>query len=239
MALKKKDFIEIDFTGKIKEGGVFDSTKKTELDKSGIQGNPKPFVFSLGQKMFLEAIDEFLIGKESGKYTIELTPEKAFGKRDPKQLQMVPLKVFYEHQINPVPGASFNFDGKIAKVLTVSGGRVMVDFNNPLAGKDVVYEIEIRRKVDDLNEKVDALNDFFFRKKLDFKIEGKKLKLKVDKEMEQFAELFKPQYKEILNLDLEVVKENSSEDSKKSEEKKISKEEGLEKVEEKNNDKKK
>src|SRR6056297_514428 len=110
---------------------------------------------ALTKKDFIEIIDEFLIGKEVGKnYTIELTPEKAFGKRDPKQLQMIPLKVFYQHQINPVPGASFNFDGKIAKVLTVSGGRVMVDFNNPLAGKDVVYDIEVKRKVDDLNEQI-------------------------------------------------------------------------------------
>ncbi len=207
MALQKKDFIEIDFTGKIKDGGVFDSTKKKELESSGIQGNPKPFVFSLGQKMFLEAIDEYLIGKEVGKkYTIELTPEKAFGKRDPKQLQMIPLKVFYQHQINPVPGASFNFDGKIAKILTVSGGRVMVDFNNPLAGKDIIYDIEVKRKVDDLNEQVKALNDFFFRREVEFEIEDKNLKMKVDDQIGQFAEMFKEQYKEILGLDLQIIK---------------------------------
>jgi FKBP-type peptidyl-prolyl cis-trans isomerase 2 len=222
MVLKKKDFIEIEFTGKIKDGGVFDSTKKEELKKSGIQGNPKPFVYSLGEGMFLEALDNYLIGKEVGNYTIELKPEEAFGKRDPKMLQMIPLKVFYEHQIRPIPGTSFNFDGKIAKVLTVSGGRVMVDFNNPLAGKEVIYDIEIKKKIEDINSKVDALNDFFFRKTMDYKIADKKLIMSVEKKLKKYAEVFKEKYKEILDLDLEVVEEvkkDSSEEKKKEEEK--------------------
>jgi FKBP-type peptidyl-prolyl cis-trans isomerase 2 len=227
MALQKKDFIEIDFTGKIKEGGVFDSTKKAELQKSGIQGSPKPFVFSLGQKMFLEAIDDYLIGKDVGKYNIELTPKKAFGKRDPKQIQMIPIKTFYQHQINPIPGASFNFDGKIAKVLTVSGGRVLVDFNNPLAGKEVIYEIEVKRKIEDINEKIKALIDFFFRREIDFKVEDKKVILNVDKGMKQFAEMFKDKFKEILDMEMEAVEKGSSE--KKESEKVLSEEKKEEK----------
>ena len=46
------------------------------------------------------------------------------------------MKIFIQQKINPIPGVMFNFDGRIAKVLTVSGGRVMIDFNNPIAGKN-------------------------------------------------------------------------------------------------------
>jgi len=88
--------------------------------------------------MFLKGVDDFLIGKEIGKYIIELSPEKAFGNRESKLVQMIPMKIFHQHKINPVPGTLFNFDNKVAKILTVSGGRVMVDFNNPLAGKDII-----------------------------------------------------------------------------------------------------
>lgn len=217
MVLKKKDFIEIEFTGRIKDGGVFDSTKKSELEKSGIKGNPKPFVFSLGEGMFLEALDNYLIGKEIGDYTIELKPEEAFGKRDPKQLQMVPIKVFYEHQIRPIPGASFNFDGRVAKVLTVSGGRVMVDFNNPLAGKEVIYDIEIKKNIENLEDKVKSLNDFFFRKEVSFKIEDKKLIMELDKNMKKYFELFKEKYKEILGLEIVFSETEKEEESKKEE----------------------
>jgi FKBP-type peptidyl-prolyl cis-trans isomerase 2 len=204
MTLRKKDFIEIKFTGKVKDGEVFDSNIKEDLEKANLNIPEKPFVFCLGEGMFLEALDNFLIGKDFGKYEIELEPEKAFGKRDSKLVRMVPMKIFREQKINPVPGVMFNFDGKIAKILTVSGGRVIVDFNNTLAGKTVVYKINVLRKVDDLNEKIRALNDFFFKKEIKFEIKDKKLILEIEKQLAKFAELFKDKYKEILGLDLEI-----------------------------------
>lgn len=204
MTLKEKDFIEIAFTGKLQDGGVFDSNIQEELQKLNPKAKAKPFVFALGQDMFLKGVDEFLIGKDIGKHKIELTPDKAFGKRDPKLIQMVPIKIFHAQQINPVPGYAFNFDGKVGKVLTVSGGRVIVDFNNPLAGKDIIYEINILRKVEDINEKIKSLNEFLFRQDLKFNVEDKKLNLEVEKRMVRFVEMFKDNYKNVLDLDLVV-----------------------------------
>ena len=123
MVLNKKDFIEIEFTGMVKNGEIFDSTIKEDLEKLHYgHDHPiesKPFVFCLGEHMFLDSLDSFLIGKDIGKYEIELNPEQAFGKRDSALVQMIPIKFFKEHNMNPVPGAMFNFDGKIGKALTV------------------------------------------------------------------------------------------------------------------------
>jgi len=224
MALKDKDFVEIEFTGKVKDGEIFDSNIKKDLEEMH-KGHDhpihaKPFVFCLGEDMFLKGVDEFLIGKPevTKDYTIELEPEKAFGKRDPSLIQMTPISVFKEHNMNPVQGTMFNFDGKIGKVLTVSGGRVIIDFNNPLAGKNVVYQIKVMRKINDLNEKINALNEFFFRKELKFKVDGKKLTIEIEKPMKNFAEFFKDKFKEILGLDLEVkeIEEKSKESQNKS-----------------------
>lgn len=207
MPLQKKDFIEIEFTAKLKDGEIFDSNKKEDLGKSGLKGDAKPFVFALGEGMFLNSIDEQLIGKEIGEYKIELIPEQAFGKRDPKMIQLIPLINFKEQQVNPIPGAVFNFDGRIARVLTVSGGRVMVDFNNPLAGKDVIYEIKILRKIDDINEKIIAINEFFFRRNFEYTIEETKIKIKAPKGWSKFIELFKEKYKDLVNLDISIEEE--------------------------------
>jgi len=205
MELQKKDFIEINFTGKIKDTGeIFDSNIEDDLKKFNPNLKAKPFVFALGEDMFLKGIDEFLIGKKIGKYEIELSPEKSFGKRNSSMIQMIPIKFFREQKLNPIPGAVFNFDGRPAKVLTTSGGRVIVDFNNPIAGKTVVYNIEILKKIDDLNEKINALNEFFFRKDFKFEINEKKLILYAEKHYVKFIELFKDKYKEIFDLDLEV-----------------------------------
>lgn len=208
MALNKGDFIKIEFTGKVKDGGVFDSNVKEDLEKMGTKGNPKPFVFCLGNGMFIKGVDNFLIGKEIGAYKILVKPEDAFGKRDPKLIQMVPIRNFKEHNLNPIPGSVFNFDGRLAKVLTVTGGRVMIDFNNPVAGKDLEYNIKVLKKIEDDKEKIESLNDFFFRKELDFQIKEKRLILNVPSEIKQMAELFKDKYKEMLGLEIEI-EENS------------------------------
>lgn len=216
MTLQKKDFVEVEFTGKTSDGEVFDSNVKEELDKANLSIQAKPFVFCLGEGMFLEGIDNFLIGKEVGNHKIKLSPENAFGKRNAKLIQMIPLKIFREHKTQvPVPGLMFQFDGKVGKVLTVSGGRVVVDFNNPLAGKDVEYAIDVKRKVEDINEKIKSFNDFFFRRNFEFEIKDKKLTLKVDKGYKQFVELFKDKFKEILDLDMEAVEPEDSDSGKK------------------------
>jgi len=203
--LIKKDFIEIEFTGKIKGGEIFDSTIKDDIEKSGLKTSAKPFIFSLGQGMFLKGIDDFLIGKEIGKqYNIELDAEHAFGKRETDLVKLIPLNIFRQHKLNPVPGVMFNFDGRLAKVLSVSGGRVRVDFNNPLAGKDVEYKIKVLRKLDNLNEKIDSLNEFLFRKKFKFSVLDKKIIMQVDKPFAKFVELFKEKFKELFDLELEV-----------------------------------
>jgi FKBP-type peptidyl-prolyl cis-trans isomerase 2 len=209
MNLQKNDFIEIDFTAKLKDTGeVFDSSIKSELQKLSPHAIAKPFVFSLGNDMFLKGVDNFLIGKPLDKlpveYKIELSPENAFGLRESKLVQMVPIKVFKQHNINPVPGNSLNFDGRIAKILTVSGGRVMVDFNTPLASKQVIYEIKILKKIEDINEKVKSINDFLFKKDLKFEIKEKKLILEVEKGLKNLIELFKDKYKDLVDLELEV-----------------------------------
>ena len=210
--LKKGDFIEIDFTGKVKDGEIFDSTKKEDLEKINdgqSDSNTKPFTFCLGHEMFLKSLDEFLIGKEIGKsHSVELEPEKAFGKRNPTLINKVPSRVFREQKLNPIPGISLNFDGQIGKILAVSGGRVIVDFNHALSGKDVVYDIKVLRKIEDLNEKVKALNDFFFKKDFKFEVKDKKLILEVEKPMVKMIELFKDKFKEILGLELEVKEES-------------------------------
>jgi FKBP-type peptidyl-prolyl cis-trans isomerase 2 len=219
MAFKEKDFIEIEFTGKVKDGEIFDSNIAEDLAKIKSEAAPKPFAFCLGQGMFLKGMENFLIGKELGEYEVELKPDQAFGPRDSKLIQMIPMKVFREQKINPVAGIMFNFDNRLAKILTVSGGRVMVDFNNPVAGKDVVYKIKVLRKIEKQDEKIKALNEFLFRKEFKFEIKEKKVILEVEKQMLQFVEMFKDKFKEILGLDLEVKEKPEKKEIKKAIEK--------------------
>lgn len=227
MALNKKDFIEIEFTGRVKDGEVFDSNIKKDLEQLH-QGhdhevNPEPFTLCLGEGMFLPAIEEFLIGKPEtkGTYEIELPPEKAFGNRDAKLIQRIPLRVFREQNLNPIPGYMFNFDGRIGKIIASSGGRVIVDFNNPVSGKDVVYKIIVLKKVSNLHEKAKALIKFLFRTDLKFEIKDKKIIIEAQQQLADFIKVFRDKFKEILDLELETKEPESpkSGEAKKDSEK--------------------
>lgn len=212
--IKSKDFIELEFTGKVKDGTIFDSNIKEDLQKVELNTPAKPFVFAIEEDMFLKSVDEFLIGKETGKkYEIELAPEKAFGKRNPQMVKMVPLKIFKQQQQPPYPGMMFNFDGQIGKIISVSGGRVLTDFNNPLAGKTVIYKLKPKRIVTDLKEKANAIILFFTKKEFPCEIKDKKLIIQADEKFGQFFNLFKDKFKELLGLDVEV-KQEEKKDSK-------------------------
>jgi len=206
MTLNKNDFIEIEFTGKIQGSeDIFDSNIKKDVETAGLKTPIKPFIFALGQGMFLEGVDNFLVGKEVGKdYELKLSAENAFGIRDPKAIQLVPSQLFKQHQVTPMVGRVFNFDGKMGKILSVSGGRIRVDFNHPLAGKDVSYNLKVLRKVEDLNEKLDAFNEFLFKKKFKFEIKDKDLTLEVEKPLVQFVQLFADKFKELFDLNLKI-----------------------------------
>lgn len=223
MVLKKNDFVEIEFTGRVKDGDVFDSNIKEDLENTELSNKAKPFILSLGQGMFLKGVDDFLIGKDVGKYKLELTFENSFGKRDAKLIQMMPTKVFREQNLNPVQGFMFNFDGRVGKIIAVSGGRIMVDFNNPVAGKDVTYDLNVLRKVENQEEQIKSFIEFLFKQDLKFEVKEKKLIIEIEKKMMQFVDLFKDKFKEIFNLELEVkeaIKKIKSDDNKEKDPKK-------------------
>lgn len=225
-ALKKNDFIEIEFTGKA-NNEIFDTTNKEEAKTLGIEADVKPLVVSIGNQMLLKGLDDYLEGKEiNKKYTLHLTSEKAFGKRNPQLIRTIPIRVFHEKQTNPVPGMTFQFDNNIAKILSVSGGRVIADFNNPLAGKDLDYEFTVKRLVEDNSEKVNSLQDFFFKTRLEFEIKDKKVIFKKP-EIKPFLDVFKQKFKDMTGLDFEV-EEKPKEVKEKAKDKKEERSEEVE-----------
>ncbi len=161
------DFIEIDYTGKIAGGKIFDTTDAKVAQETGLQQKQikyTPFQLCVGEEQILPGLDKELVGKEVGKsYIISLNPEDAFGKRDVKKVQLVPIAAFQEHNMKPHPGMQVDFDGRIGTIMRVAGGRVMVNFNHPLAGREVEYEVKILRKITDPAEKISSYLGNIFR----------------------------------------------------------------------------
>ncbi|MCD4770847.1 FKBP-type peptidyl-prolyl cis-trans isomerase [archaeon] len=203
MTIQKNDFIEISFTGKMTNTDeIFDTNIKADAEKAGFKTEGiKPFILSVGHKMLPGGFDDDLTGKDVEKeYTLNLTPEKAFGKRNPQLIRMIPTKLFHEQKINPVKGMQLNLDGQIVKVLSSDRGRTLTDFNNPLAGKPITYIYKINKMITEQKEKIDALQDFLFRQTFEYELKDKTITFKVPKEAEQFIKMLSPKFEEILGL---------------------------------------
>ncbi len=162
MPIQKSDFILVDYTAKVKETGeVFDTTseeiaKENKLYKEGEIYEPRLVV--VGEGWMLKALDEALLTfKIRKKNSVEIPPENAFGNRDPEKVKLVPLRRLVARGINPKVGAQVEYDKRLATVRTMGSGRVTLDFNPPLAGKTLVYEVAVKKKLKTDEEKISAL----------------------------------------------------------------------------------
>ena len=163
MTLQKGDFILIDYVAKVKETNeVFDTTveetsKKEHLHKEGEIYEPKLVV--VGEGWVLKALDESLTTMKLGKaQSVDIPPDKAFGPRDPEKIKRVPLKQLLAKDVhNPSIGMRIDYNGKMATIRSIGAGRVLLDFNPPLAGKTLVYDVTVEKKLNVDKEKVAAL----------------------------------------------------------------------------------
>jgi len=196
---------------------------------------------SLNDKLTRNEIKELIKDKEKGfKGSIKI--KNAYGERRQDLMQIIPLSFLRKQGINPVPGLVLKI-GEIEGIIkSVSGGRVIVDFNHPLAGKEIEFEIEVKEKFDDeLNFAKELLNNLVKKgllKEEDFKIEGNKIIIKENLK-EGVEEILKKVYG--LNVKVEALKDEESKDKKEAKEETKSKDKTKKENEESNktNNKKK
>ncbi|MFQ5621430.1 MAG: peptidylprolyl isomerase [Candidatus Nanoarchaeia archaeon] len=206
MSIKEKDFVEIEYTGKT-GGNIFDTTDEALAKEAGIFNPTAKYgslIVCIGEKQLLPAMEEAMIGKEPSTFNLKLTAENAFGKKNAKLIQLIPTQKFLKANIRPGPGLQVNVDGAIGTVKTVSGGRTIVDFNHPLSGKDVEYDIKIKRIVTDDKEKVKSLLGMLTGKELDVEIKDGKTSVKLDLPPEG-KEAIKKKVKDLTNIDVEYA----------------------------------
>jgi FKBP-type peptidyl-prolyl cis-trans isomerase 2 len=167
MAVKEGDFIRLEYTGKVQEtGNVFDTTDENVAEEAGIKLDNKSYgaiPIVVGGGHVLKGLDEALIGMEEGEEKIvEITPEEGFGLRDPKLLQLIPMGEFKKQGMKPEVGMAITSDGTTGIIRSVSGGRVRVDFNHELAGKNLEYNIKVIKEIEDDVEKVKSMIELHY-----------------------------------------------------------------------------
>jgi peptidylprolyl isomerase len=166
--VNKDDFVLVKITGKSQRGTIFRVSSEEDAKKAGIydeekakQGYYTPEFVIVGKPGFLnEGLTEFL---ETMNYfekkSVRIPPTKAFGKRDPKKIERIGISKFRKLNDgkNPEYGQEFvkKGTGQRGVVTNITQGRVIVDYNHPLAGQSIDYNLEVIDKIEDFNEKIE------------------------------------------------------------------------------------
>jgi FKBP-type peptidyl-prolyl cis-trans isomerase 2 len=166
---EKRKMMSINFTGKeLLENKVFDTTLEHIAKEAGIftEGQKfSPLNIILGEKELHEKIEKQIEEMKDGeKKIIKLLAGEAFGERNPELIRVVPLQNFVDQKINPFPGLLVRVANAVGKIQSVNSGRVRVDFNHPLAGRDVEYHVELIREIKDKKEIAEKIFEKYYSK---------------------------------------------------------------------------
>lgn len=135
--VKQNDTVRVHYTGKLTDGQVFDSSLERE-----------PIEFTMGQGQLIPGFEKGLLDmKVNEKKTIEIPAEEAYGEPRAELVQEVDKNQLPE-EIKPEPGmglVSKSPDGREMNLVVkeVKDETIVVDGNHPLAGKDLVFDLEV------------------------------------------------------------------------------------------------
>jgi peptidylprolyl isomerase len=143
----KGDHLLIDYTGKLEDGTVFDTTSKEKAIEAGIYDQElgyKPMFFRADTGQVIKGIDKAVLGMKEGEEKIlKIPPKEAYGEYKKYLVQDVPLSRL-ELQVPPEVGKKIITPaGREVKVLHSTETSATLDFNDELAGKTLILEIKL------------------------------------------------------------------------------------------------
>jgi len=138
MAVKQGDTIKVHYTGKLTDGSEFDSSRKRN----------EPIQFDAGKGQMIAGFDEAVMGMEVGDVkTVDIPSKMAYGEQNPEAFMPVTKDNFppeFEFVVGEmVQGQTENGQPLQAIILEIKDNEVILDFNHPLAGQDLNFEIEL------------------------------------------------------------------------------------------------
>ncbi|MGF1697616.1 FKBP-type peptidyl-prolyl cis-trans isomerase [Vibrio lamellibrachiae] len=137
-SIQKDSAVTLHFTIKLNDGSVADSTHN--------MGKPAKLI--IGDGSLSDNFEQCLIGLSSGeKRSIELKAQDAFGMPNPDNVHYMDRAKFVgdsEVEVGTVMAFAGPDGVEIPGIITdIAGDSVTVDFNHPLAGQDVTFDVDI------------------------------------------------------------------------------------------------
>ncbi|HLC65087.1 MAG TPA: peptidylprolyl isomerase [Candidatus Nanoarchaeia archaeon] len=134
--LKKGDKVKVEYEGTLEDGTVFDSSKGRE-----------PLEFEIGSGQVITGFEQAVVGMKKGdSKNVNLLPSEAYGEPLPQLVVKVPRTELPKEELKPGMMLMVSLpDGRNmpAKITQVSDEDATIDFNHPLAGKQLSFKIQL------------------------------------------------------------------------------------------------
>lgn len=184
------DFIKINFEMFVGDDRKLVSTNNEQLARDNDifdeKINYRETVLIVGSENLFNEINESFKNAEIGKeYEVNIAPENAYGVRDPKNIKVHTVREFQRHEIDPIPGQEITLGNRRGRIISVTPGRVLVDYNHQWASKPVLYKYTVVAKVESDTEKVRALIDYNYNvdsEKFEVSVRGKNIQITAPEE---------------------------------------------------------
>lgn len=150
--MKEGDMIELRYIGRIKDSGeIFDLTEEDKAKEEGIYDsniNYKPINIIIGEGEVIEGLEDKLKEMEPEEENeFQISSDKAFGERDSDKIKTISTKKFRDNDVKPRRGSIVEVNGERGRILYRGSGRVKIDFNHPLSGKDLDYWVKVEKLI--------------------------------------------------------------------------------------------
>ncbi|MFB6207908.1 MAG: peptidylprolyl isomerase [Candidatus Nanohaloarchaea archaeon] len=161
--MEKGDLVLVDYVGRT-DGEIFDLSDEEKAKEEGVYSEDQeyqPIPVLVGYEYvipgFEEQIEDMEVDEER-EFTV--SAEKGYGERDSDLVETYPEKEFKRQDVNVRVGEHVMIGRRRGKVVSKGSGRVKIDFNHPLAGKDLDYWVRVNEKVEDDEEIARKIFDY-------------------------------------------------------------------------------
>lgn len=173
---------------------VLETTSESVAKEAGAYSESAtygPRLVAIGAGDLPAGLEEALLGAKDGEEReVALSPERAFGNRKPERVRVISARELSTKGIVPRVGMEIEVRNERGVIVSVGSGRVIVDFNHPLAGKEVVYKVRVVKMLRTTEERVQGLVDKHLKKisGVEVALEGGDVVLKIPFESLRSAE---------------------------------------------------
>lgn len=142
------DRVAVNYVGKFEDGKMFD-TSLEQVAKDNALFSPQrgyaPLEFTIGSGQVVPGFENAVKGMKEGETkTVTLSPAEAYGDVRDDLIVAVSGSMFTDAGLNPQIGETYQTSqGMAATVKAISGDTIIMDYNSPMAGKTLVFDITL------------------------------------------------------------------------------------------------